>query len=520
MSDLNLKVLQDPSFWSADPERFEVKETHLSWVFLTDEFAYKLKKPVSLYFVDARSLENRKHFCQEEVRLNSRWAAHYYLGVETLNGTPEQPVLGGDTPAIDYLVKMRRWPAEQQLDHMALDPDQAASLAIRLSQLQGQAASAGVDQPYGDPTELAIPALLNFQQVEPVLSERSDREQLEQLQGWADEALKRLWPRMSERKDRGRIREVHGDLHAGHILRDEFGYQLVDCVEYRNEFRWVDVISEMANLVMDIEARGQQALANRLINAWLETTGDYHGLWVYTPYKAYRAMVRAKSALLELEPPKVAREAALSPLELYREYAHRAETYTQVPQRFLIITHGTIGCGKGELSNRLVEQLGCIRLRTDVERRRARGMAIDAPTDAELDAGIHGVEASDEVYRTLALESEQILRAGFPVMVSGSFLKRRQRERFERLADAQGVYLVLLQCSPSDAWVEQQIHNRAVVADNPTGANMNLLVHQRQQLEPLTTHEETYTRQIDTSEPEQIGRLVQELKGVFQPNYV
>jgi len=519
VSDLNLKVLQDPSFWGANAAHFEIKETHLSWVFLTETHAYKLKKPVSLYFVDARTLENRKHFCEEEIRLNSRWAAHYYLGVEPLTGTLEAPTLGGEGEAIDYVVKMRRWPASQQLDQLQLETDDAAALAIRLSQLQGQSATAGVDQPYGDPTELAIPALLNFQQVQPLLTERSDLEQLEQLQGWADEALKRLWPRMSERKDRGRIREVHGDLHAGHIVKDEFGYQLVDCVEYRSEFRWVDVISEMANLVMDIEARGQQALANRLINAWLETTGDYHGLWVYTPYKAYRAMVRAKSALLELEPAKVEREASLPPIELYREYANRAESYTQVPQRFLIITHGTIGCGKGELSNRLVEQLGCIRLRTDVERRRAQGMALDAPSDAELDAGIHGAEASDKVYRTLAREAEQILRAGFPVMVSGSFLKRRQRERFERLADAQGVYLVLLQCTPEDSWIEEQIHSRAVIADNPGGANLNLLLHQRDEIEPLTAHEETYTRQIDTSDPEQIGRLVQELKGVFQPNY-
>lgn len=520
MSELNLQVLQNPSFWDCDPDSFEVRETHLSWVFLVGDQAYKLKKPVSLYFVDFRTLENRKHFCHEEVRLNSRWASNYYLGVVSLHGTHEEPSLTGEGPAIDYLVHMRRWDESQQLDHLELSTDDAAPLAIRLSQLQGQSAIATSEQAYGNPTDLAEPALLNFHQVRPALTERSDLEQLDQLQGWADEALKRLWPRMSERKDKGRIREVHGDLYAGHIVRDEFGYQPVDCVEYRSEFRWVDVISEMANLVMDLEARSQQALANRLINAWLETTGDYHGLWVYTPYKAYRAMVRAKSALLELEPAKVEREKSLTPIDLYREYANRAESYTQVPHRFLVITHGTIGCGKGDLSNRLVEELGCIRLRTDVERRRSNGMAIDAPTDAELDAGIHGPEASDRVYQDLAVKAEQVLRAGFPVMISGSFLKRRQRERFERLADAQGVYLVLLKCCPDDEWIEQQIRERAVIDANPTGANMNLLNHQRREIEALTPHEETFTRQIDTSDAEQIGRLIQELKGVFQPNYV
>ena len=519
MSNLNHQVLRTAEFWGADPATFEIIETHLSWVFLVNDLAYKLKKPVSLYFVDTTSLENRKHFCQEEIRLNSRWAQPYYLGVETINGEADEPVLNGDGEVLDYLVKMRRWSPEQQLDHQTLETDQAAQLALRLSQLQGQAAIAGVDLPYGNPTELSIPALLNFQQVQPVLTERHDLEQLEQLSGWADEALKRLWPRMAERKDRGRIREVHGDLYAGHLLLDDWGFQAIDCVEYRSEYRWVDVISEMANLVMDFEARGQQAFANRLINAWLETTGDYNGLWVYMPYKAYRAMVRAKSALLSLEPAKIEREKTLTPLDLYREYADRAESYTQVPQRFLIITQGTIGCGKGELSNRIVEQMGVIRLRTDVERRRIHGMAIDAPTDGELDAGIHGNEASDQVYQTLAQEAEEILRAGFPVMVSGSFLKRRQRERFERLADAQGVYLVLLQCTPPSDWIESQVHDRSVLAHDRSGANLNILQHQRQETEALTEHEETFTKQIDTSDTQAVKTLIGGLKQLLQPNY-
>ena len=275
----------------------------------------------------------------------------------------------------------------------------------------------------------------------------------------------------------------------------------------------------MANLVMDFEARGQQAFANRLINAWLETTGDYNGLWVYMPYKAYRAKVRAKSALLSLEPAKIQREKTLAPIDLYREYADRAESYTQVPQRFLIITQGTIGCGKGELSNRIVEQMGVIRLRTDVERRRIHGMAIDAPTDGELDAGIHGNEASDQVYQTLAQEAEEILRAGFPVMVSGSFLKRRQRERFERLADAQGVYLVLLQCTPPSEWIESQVHDRSVLAHDRSGANLNILQHQRQETEALTEHEETFTKQIDTSDAQAVETLIDGLKQLLQPNY-
>ncbi|WP_420550295.1 AAA family ATPase [Litorivicinus lipolyticus] len=519
MQSVNLSVLKQPEFWGVTAEQFEIKETHLSWVFLAGDDAWKLKKPVALYFVDTSTLENRAFFCDEEIRLNRRTAPDYYLGVATLNGDPDAPTLNGSGELLDTLVHMRRWNSEQQLDGHPLLTDGAATLAVYLAHYQAQCAPAPSDSPFGDPTELAAPALLNFQQVQPVLSERQDLEQLEQLSGWADEALKRLWPRMSERKDQGRVREVHGDLHAGHIIVDDWGYHCVDCVEYRSEFRFVDVISEIANLVMDLEARGQQAFANRLINAWLETTGDYHGMWVYLPYKAYRAMVRAKSALLQLEPAKISAEASTAPLTLYRQYADRAESYTQVAHRFLIITQGTIGCGKGELSNRLVEDLGVIRLRTDVERRRMNGMAIDAPTDAELDAGIHGDAASDEVYRVLARHAEQLLRAGFPVMVSGSFLKAKQRERFQRLADAQGVLMVILKCEPPSAWVAQQIRERAVVAADTNRANLNVLAHQRAAMEPLSGDEETRTRVIDSSDKAAVAALSTSLKQALQPHY-
>ena len=121
MSNLNHQVLRTAEFWGADPATFEIIETHLSWVFLVNDLAYKLKKPVSLYFVDTTSLENRKHFCQEEIRLNSRWAQPYYLGVETINGEADEPVLNGDGEVLDYLVKMSRWSPEQQLDHQTLE---------------------------------------------------------------------------------------------------------------------------------------------------------------------------------------------------------------------------------------------------------------------------------------------------------------------------------------------------------------------------------------------------------------
>jgi predicted kinase len=311
------------------------------------------------------------------------------------------------------------------LDHQVLE-----HLIQTVFALHDTAPVAGIELPFGEPNSLYTPAQLNFDQVRPHLTEYRDLAQLVQLEAWAHETLKRLWPRFAERKDLGMIRELHGDLHLGNaILTDDGDVRLFDCIEYRAEFRWVDVISEVAFLTLDFAARGALASARHVLNRYLELTGDYHALWVYQGYYAYRAMVRAKESLLGLNAPLLPGDEARTPLERYRRYTAMAEAATAITPRVLLITLGMTSTQRQQITHQWVDDFGLIRLRSDLERERLFG-------DRE------GREP--QTYRQLLDLAELTLRAGFPVVVSGRFEDRRDRERFQRLAEAQGLLFGIL----------------------------------------------------------------------------
>ncbi len=410
-------------------------ESDLAWIVLTGEFAYKIKKPLNLYFLDASTLEARLGLCQAEIQLNQRTFPDLYLQVVEVRDADGQMQIGGSVgEVVDYAVKMRQFDPEQTLDRIhdreGIDHERLEKLVQAVYALHSAAPISGIETPFGEPNSLYVPAQLNFDQVRPHLSETKDMAQLVQLEAWAHEYLKRLWPRFAERKDLGMIREVHGDLHlANAVETDEGDIRLFDGIEYRAEFRWIDVISEVAFLTLDLEARDDFASAWHLLNRYLELTGDYHGLWVYQGYRAYRAMVRAKECLLSLNAPVLPTEKDTAPLARYRRYAQLAEQATVIRPRVLLITLGLDPERRQALSHQLIDDFGMIRLRSDLERERLYGDRADS---------------RPKTYRHLLELAELSLRAGFPVICSGSFDQATDRERFRRLAESQGLLFGIL----------------------------------------------------------------------------
>ena len=410
-------------------------ESDLAWILLTGEFAYKIKKPLNLYFLDASTLEARLGLCQAEIQLNQRTFPDLYLEVVEVRDVDGQMQIGGSVgEVVDYAVKMRQFDPEKTLDRIhdreGIDHERLEKLVQAVYALHSAAPISGIETPFGEPNSLYVPAQLNFDQVRPHLSETKDMAQLVQLEAWAHEYLKRLWPRFAERKDLGMIREVHGDLHlANAVETDEGDIRLFDGIEYRAEFRWIDVISEVAFLTLDLEARDDFASAWHLLNRYLELTGDYHGLWVYQGYRAYRAMVRAKECLLSLNAPVLPTEKDTDPLSRYRRYAQLAEQATVIRPRVLLITLGLDPERRQALSHQLIDDFGMIRLRSDLERERLYGDQADS---------------RPKTYRHLLELAELSLRAGFPVICSGSFDQATDRERFRRLAESQGLLFGIL----------------------------------------------------------------------------
>ncbi|MAW56415.1 MAG: hypothetical protein CBB93_000995 [Oceanospirillales bacterium TMED33] len=435
MGERLIDALRQKSCYPHEVTSIEVIESDLSWVVLTGEFAYKIKKPVDLYFLDASTLEARHTLCQSEFNLNQRSFKDLYLGVVGIYQSETGMMVGvGDGEPIEYAVKMYQFDPAQTLnqihDREGFNHDRLENLSQAVFELHSKAPVSSIEMPFGEPNSLYVPAQLNFDQVRPNLSDAKDLSQLLQLEAWAHEYLRRLWPRFAERKDLGMIRECHGDLHLGNVVETEaHGIRLFDCIEYRAEFRWIDVISEIAFLTVDLEARDDYASAWHLLNRYLELSGDYHALWIYQGYQAYRAMVRAKECLLGLNAPILPTETDTSPLARYRRYAVMAEHATMIRPRVLLITLGLDIDIRQSLTHQLIDDFGMIRLRSDLEQQR-------------LYSGQENT--SPKTYRHLVELAELSLRAGFPIVISSSFENPDDRERFRRLAESHGLLFGIL----------------------------------------------------------------------------
>ncbi|MCC9000166.1 MAG: phosphotransferase, partial [Candidatus Contendobacter sp.] len=263
----------------------EVKhlQTHISHVLLAGDYAYKVKKPLNLGFLDFTSLAQRKYYCEEELRLNGRLAPDLYLDCIPVSGSAAEPRLGDPSgPVIDYAVRMRRFPQTALLDQWLaagkLERRHLDALARRLAEFHRVIPAADPAAPFGVPERVQQPMLDNFTHTRPLLTDPADLATLAEVEDWTLETFTRLRPHLAGRKVDGWIREGHGDLHLGNMVLDDAGQVLIfDCIEFNEDFRWIDVINDLAFLIMDLRARRAAPFAQRVLNAYLEYSGDFAG---------------------------------------------------------------------------------------------------------------------------------------------------------------------------------------------------------------------------------------------------
>lgn len=507
MSQSLIEALQNPALYPHPVEGFEVIETHISWVLLTGDYAYKLKKPVDFGFLDFSTREARERFCHEELRLNQRTAPDLYLEVLPVTGSAQAPQLGGSGPVIDHLLKMRQFPQSGLLSHVLargeLTTEHIDTLARRIAELHVRAAQVPASHALGGAEAVMAPVRQNFEQIRPLLGEAADLERLQHLEDWAEDTFARLAPLLEQRKAEGFIRECHGDIHLANVTLLDGEVVLFDCIEFNEPFRLIDVISDAAFLAMDLEDRGLKALSRRFINAYLEQTGDYAGLALLPFYKAYRAMVRAKISLFRLAQEQDPVERSVI-LRQYRNYAALAESYSAIPARFLAITHGVSAVGKSHVALRLVEAFGAIRLRSDVERKRLFPQA----GAAEL----YGAEASRQTYARLHALASEVLRAGFPVALDATYLKAAQRDAARQIAETCGVPFLILDCRAPEAVIAAWLAERQAEGSDPSDATLEVVAAQEAAREPLSEAELQYSGRVDTHEAASLNGLVERIR--------
>lgn len=516
MSQTLVQALQNPELYDHAVDGFEVIETHISWVILTGPYAYKIKKPNNFGFLDFSTLEKRRHYCGEELRLNRRLAPDLYLELLPICGSEQQPQLGGDGEAFEYAIKMTQFPQEQLLDRMLqrgeLKTEHIDEVAAITATFHQQTESAEAGSEFGLPDQVMAPVQQNFDQIRDFLQEASDLTQLQQIEGWAQDLAKILNPVFKQRKQDGMIKACHGDLHLGNITLFRDKVTLFDCIEFNDSFRWIDVMSEVAFFMMDLEDRGLQTFANRFLNTYLEHTGDYEGLRVLNFYKSYRALVRAKVALFNLYNEGLSDEQREQIFQQYRGYMDLAERYMEIPNRYLLLMHGFSGTGKTTVSTQLVDQLGAIRLRSDVERKRLFEVT-GSGTENAIDEGIYSHGASDRTFEHLAKSAEVVLASGYAVIIDATFLHKGYRDVFHRLAENLGVALQIVSCELEESEIRKRIAQRQAEGKDPSDATIEVYEAQLQSADPLSADELIHTHTINTAVEEEVTGFIEKIRG-------
>ncbi len=478
-----------PAAYTHPAERFAHIETHASHVFLVGDLTYKLKKPVNLGFLDFTTLERRRFFCEEELRLNRRLAPDTYLAVVPITGTPAAPRMGGEGEALEYAVKMRRFPQNALLSRRRVTPDVVDRIADRVAAFHEVVPIAAPESGYGSPESVLAPMLDNLAVLSETAKSAIDAPRLAALEAWTRARFPALTELIEQRRLNGRVRECHGDLHRGNIA-DVFGQLIIfDGIEFDPALRWIDTINEVAFLAMDLAQGGAADLARRFLNRYLERNGDYDGVALLDLYRVYRATVRAKVTAIRLTQPGLeANEVLHYRVELAR-YLALAEEYTGDQPRRLILTHGRSGSGKTHLSVILRERLRLIHIRSDIERKRLFGLPLEARAAAAAETGIYTPEATARTYARLFELARSILAGGWGVLVDATFLRRSQRAPFLALAAELNVPCTVLYLQAPESVLRARVAKRVAEGCDASDADITILDAQSAVHQPLTQEE-------------------------------
>lgn len=500
--------LMHPTVFPHPADNIDCIETHASWVILAGDYAYKIKKPVNFGFLDFSTLEKRRDACEEELRINQRTAPMLY---EALVGIRENPaaITQDNIGAVEYAIRMRRFPQFALLSTVLQNTPDALALTDHLAgHVAGFHAGAGVappHSPYGTPESVLAPVQDNFRQLDELIDTPALTQTLRATEEWTRQAFMQLKSDFARRRQDGHVRECHGDMHLGNIVVLDGNPVLFDALEFNASLRWIDVISDVAFLVMDLQMSGRPDLGWHFLNRWLEHSGDYAGLKLLPWYLCYRAMVRAKVAALRLAQVEGdARNAVQAQCQSYLELAAR---YTRPRERALVITHGISGSGKTRHSQVVTDQCGLIRIRADVERKRLFGL-MATESSRHIPGGIYTEEANHRTQRHLEQQARMVLQAGFPVLVDATFIRHAPRESMRAVASSMQVPWFVLAFEAAPDLLRERAERRAAKAQDASEAGAEIVNHQLASLEPLTPEERQHSLAIATDTSPDWSRLL------------
>ena len=506
-----IEAMLTPAFYAhAVSEPIHAVQTHISYVVLTGDYAYKIKKPVDLGFLDFSTLEKRRHFCSEELHLNKLFAPALYIEVASIvetDGGYRFARPGEENNAVEYAVRMKQFEERQLLLNVfnrgELTEERMVEIATKLAALHAQSHTDASIAEFGRPESIAAMAEENYKHVRPFIGTTQGESQFRETKAFTDRFIRENGAIFERRIAEGMIRECHGDLHLNNICIFEGRIEFFDRIEFNDLFKNIDVMYDLAFLMMDLQFRGRPDFANVLVNTYIERTGDYEGALLLPLYLSMRAYVRGKvHSILQADEHLDAtdRGAALNEAKSYFEHAWE---YTRPKPGRMICMSGLSGSGKSTIARCLAQPLDALHLRSDAVRKHLAGVPLE-----ETDESLYTEEMTRRTYRELARLGLRLASEGFSVILDAKYDRLEQRREVIEGAEERGVPLKFLLCTTDVSTLKQRLRDRVPDVSDATG---DLVDRQAAEFEDFSDAERALTIEVDTTAPVDYHRLAGEL---------
>ena len=494
MTQLLINSLLKPQAYPDRTKSVHLKQTHISFLFFTDTFVYKIKKPVDFGFLNFTTLDRRRFYCDEEVRLNRRLCPDIYLGVVEVRESPAGIIIDGEGRIVDYAVKMKKLPEERMLARLLTEGKVTDADMQRIGRTIADfhlniERNEEIDS-YGNIENIRRNWDENLQQLSAFTDITLSMDDIGIIRNWLDNYLNQHRTLFTNRVSEGFIRECDGDIHTENICLTDTVYIFV-CIEFNKRFRYSDTAADIAFLLMDLDYHGKSFFASTLLDEYMTATGDHELPAVVDFYKVYRAVVRGKVESFRLFDENIpsgekaaARDRAIRYFRLARGYIIRHN----LPPT-LILTCGLMGSGKSAIASWLGFELGIETVAADVVRKELSGRPANAHDHNAYGEGLYTPAFNDATYAELLNRGGKTLQAGKSIIIDATFRRKADRERFRNLAEKLGCGCLILQTTCPEKIIRQRLDSRTKDPTTVSDGRWELFHKQKTEFEPVTADE-------------------------------
>jgi len=507
-----VKELLKPEAYPHHPQKVELTQTQMSFVFLTGEYVYKIKKPVNLGYLDYTTLEKRHFFCEQELKLNRRLAPDVYLEVVPIVKTGERIRIDGTGETIEYAVKMKQLPRERTMDKLLnlnqVTEEMVVAIAEKVAAFHSNAQTSPDISDFGKLEAILVNTDENFTQTEKYIGVAITSQQYQHIKSYTDSFVEQNKALFHKRVTDNRIRDCHGDLHAAHVCFSD-GIQIFDCIEFNDRFRYCDVASEVAFLAMDLDHYQRADLSHAFVISYIRFSHDEELAKLLNFYKCYRAYVRGKVACFMLDDPYIKeKEAALDTAQTYFGLAYR---YTK-EKRLLLITAGLVGTGKSTVAEALGQSLGLNVISSDVTRKTMANIPLNQHRFEPFKDGIYSQDFTQKTYDAMFAQARELLAQGRSVILDASFKKREHRLQAKKLADEMQSEFGVLECTLDESSIKKRLERRLKEGSVSDG-RWEIYESQKRDFDKIDEFPTQNHIILDTSQP--MSNIVKAVSGVI-----